>query len=103
MDLIEPTLPLLHPHYSTRFTWAGRTATVHCQRKESGSSKIHPDWFYLELPDGSYHEIQFPRLAKHLEHPPQESSCMTIARAFEKESDQSLEMLRELAAACGLG
>ena len=95
-------IPLLHPSVSYDFIWGGRTCTVHASRKRPGEVAIHGEWFYLQLPDGSFHEVQYGRLRSHLEHPPELATTVCIARAFEKEGEQSEDHLRQLAKACGL-
>lgn len=96
------SIPLIHPRIFVEFPWAGRVAAVHAQRKESGSPAIHPDWYYLRLPDGTFHEVQFRRLRKILEHIPEYSCCRTIAICLEKEFHQSDERLLQICEYCGL-
>lgn len=102
MQTIEPGLPLLHPEIRADFRWGDRAAAIHAQRESPGSTEPHPDWFYLELPDGTFHEVQFSRLRHHLIHPPTEKSPLAIARAFEREPEQPPDLLLQLAKACGL-
>ncbi len=99
---IDPARPLLHPFFRESFRWGDQTVTIHAQRKEAGSMETHDQWFYLELPDGTFHEVQFFRLRSHLERPPGFPATPCIARAFEAESDKSADHLRQLALACGL-
>lgn len=101
-QLTDPDRPLLHPVFRESFRWGNQTATIHAQRKEAGSMETHDTWFYLELPDGTFHEVQFSRLRIYLDHPPELPATPCIARAFEAESHQSFAMLRRLACVCGL-
>jgi len=94
--------PMLHPLVNFPFKWAGELGKVHAQRKSPDSLRLHSEWFYIELPDGSFHEVQYSRLRTQLETLPVLRSTTCIAMALAKESDQSPEKLRELVKACGL-
>lgn len=102
LQQIDPERPLLHPVFRESFRWGGQTATIHAQRKDAGSMETDDSWFYLELPDGTFHEVQFSRLRIYLDHPPELPATPCIARAFEAESHQSFAMLLRLARVCGL-
>lgn len=98
----DPTLPLLHSDIHASFTWGGETATLHAQRAAAGSDAAAPDWFYLELPDGTFHEVQGSRLRHFLLRAHACATVESLAHAFSHEQDQCPAHLLEIARACGL-
>jgi hypothetical protein len=61
----------------------------------------HRNWFYLQLADGSFHEVQLSRLTRQLSVTP-DNSAAGIARAFQREPLRDLSRLRQIITACGL-
>ncbi len=98
----DPTLPLLHPDIHASFTWGAGTATLHAMRAAAGSDATAPDWFYLQLPDGSFHEVQASRLRHFLLRAHACATVESLAHAFTHEQDQCPEHLLQIARACGL-
>lgn len=81
------SIPLLHPQHAD-FCWNGRACAIHHQRLTMGGKLKHPQNFYLEDPDGLFHEINLTEIRRHLTHMPDEPTAEAVALAFEKEPHQ---------------
>jgi hypothetical protein len=99
---IDPDRPLLHPCFKSTFPWAHHTATIHAQRKEAGSLEADANWFYLELPDGTFHEVQASRLRHILRRAHGCATSTSLADAFRYERVKTLHRLRQIARHAGL-
>lgn len=86
-DIIT-AIPLIHPTTRSSFAWHGRSATIHAQRASYGSKDTSETHFYLQDPEGQFHEILYTECRRHLECPPPIPTVAAIAIAFEKDSHQ---------------